>query len=81
MLGFNFIELDEELALRLLEVLKLCPLRRLNIVGNDFPKKVKKAYTNEFQGKASAGKPVLSNYSDDEDDDDEVTRLLSNLTI
>ena len=37
-------KLNEELAIELLEVLKECPIKRLDITGNDFPKKIKKAY-------------------------------------
>lgn len=67
-MGYNFAELDTELALELLDVLKTCPLKRLDIVGNDFSKKVKKAYTEGI----AAG--VLSRF-DDDDDDEEVVRL------
>jgi hypothetical protein len=51
-LGFNFIELEKDLALRLLEVVKECPnLKRLDITGNEFNKGLKKKYTEAFQGK------------------------------
>jgi hypothetical protein len=36
------------MALQLLSVLKECPLKRLDITGNDFNKKVKKAYSEAF---------------------------------
>ena len=62
-------------------MLKLCPLKKLNVVGNDFSKKVKRAYTNEFKGKVNAQKPVLSKYSDDDEDEEDITRLLANLKI
>jgi hypothetical protein len=58
--GFNFAELDEELALRLLAVMKVCPLNRLDITGNDFNKKVKKAYTE-----AITQEGVLSKFEDE----------------
>jgi hypothetical protein len=52
--------------MRLLVVLKECPLERLDITGNDFPKKVKKAYSEAFPEKG-----VLSKFDEDEDDDEE----------
>lgn len=76
-LGFNFIELDKELALRLLEIMKECPhLKRLDITGNDFNKSTKKKYTEVFEAKEG----VLSKFEDD-DDEDEVTRLFEELKI
>jgi hypothetical protein len=38
-------------------------LKRLDVLGNDFPKKVKKAYSEAFP---EAG--VLSKFDDDEDE-------------
>lgn len=75
-LGFNFIELDKDLALRLLEVVKECPnLKRLDITGNDFSKGLKKKYTEAFEGKEG----VLSKFKDD--DDEEVLRLFEELKV
>ena len=51
--------------MRLLEVVKQCPLKRLDILGNDFPKKLKKAYSEAFP---EAG--VLSKFEEDDDDED-----------
>lgn len=64
-MGFNFIELEKDLALRLLEVVKECPnLKRLDITGNDFNKSTKKKYTEAFEGKEG----VLSKFEDDDDE-------------
>lgn len=68
-MGYNFAELEEELAIRLLGVMKECPLKRLDITGNDFGKKVKKAYSEAFP------EGVLSKFDDDEDEEEEVLRL------
>lgn len=74
-LGFNFIELDKDLALRLLEVVKECPnLKRLDITGNDFSKSTKKKFSEAFEDKPE----VLSKF-DDDDDEEEVTRLFEEL--
>jgi Ran GTPase-activating protein (RanGAP) involved in mRNA processing and transport len=76
-LGFNFIELDKDLALRLLEVVNECPnLKRLDITGNDFSKSTKKKFTEAFEDKPE----VLSKF-DDDDDEEEVTRLFEELKI
>jgi len=40
--------------------MKTCPLKRLDITGNDFGKKTKKAYTEAFPTEG-----VLSNFDDD----------------
>lgn len=45
--------------------MKNCPLKRLDITGNDFSKKVKKAYSEAF--KEAEG--VLSRFDDDEDEE------------
>jgi hypothetical protein len=66
--GYNFAELDADLALELLEVLQECPLKRLDITGNDFSKSVKKAYTKAFTNES-----VLSKFEDD--DEEEVAKL------
>ena len=68
-MGYNFAELEEELAYRLLTVMKECPLKRLDITGNDFGKKVKKAYSEAIK------EGVLSIFDDDEDEEEEVLRL------
>lgn len=39
--------------------MKECPLKRLDITGNDFPKKVKKAYSEAIK------EGVLSRFDDD----------------
>lgn len=63
--------------MRLLEVVKECPnLKRLDITGNDFNKSTKKKYTEAFEGKEG----VLSKFEDD-DDEEEVTRLFEELKI
>lgn len=62
--GYNFAELEEELAYRFLEVMRSCPMKRLDITGNDFSKKVKKAYSEAF--KEAEG--VLSKFDDDGDE-------------
>jgi hypothetical protein len=75
-LGFNYAELDEELSLELLDVLRQCPLKRLDITGNDFNKKVKKAYAAAFPT------AVLSRFDDeDEDGEEEVLKLFEELKI
>ena len=57
--------------MRLLAVMRVCPLKRLDITGNDFNKKVKKAYTE-----AITQEGVLSKFEDEEDEDEEeVLRL------
>lgn len=75
-MGYNFAELDEDLAYKFLSVMKTCPLKRLDITGNDFPKKVKKAYSEAFKEEG-----VLSKFDDDEDDEEEVLRLFEELKI
>jgi hypothetical protein len=61
----------------LLDVLKQCPLKRLDITGNDFNKKVKKAYAAAFP---TAG--VLSRFDDDDEDgEEEVLKLFEELKI
>ena len=50
-------------------------MKRLDITGNDFPKKVKKAYTEAF------AEGVLSRFDDDEDEEEEVLRLFEELKI
>lgn len=58
-------------------MLKECPLKRLDITGNDFSKKVKKAYSTAFP---NAG--VLSRFDDDdEDEEEEVVKLFEELKI
>jgi hypothetical protein len=49
--------------------MRVCPLKRLDITGNDFNKKVKKAYTE-----AITQEGVLSKF-EDEEDEEEVLRL------
>lgn len=44
--------------------MKQCPLKRLDVLGNDFPKKVKKAFTEAIPEPG-----VLSKFEDDEDDE------------
>ena len=68
-MGYNFAELEEELALQFLGVMKECPLIRLDITGNDWGKKVKKAYTEAIK------EGVLSRFEDDEDEEEEMLRL------
>ena len=63
-MGYNFAELDEELAIRFLAVMKECPLKRLDITGNEFGKKVKKAYSEAIK------EGVLSRFDDDEDEEE-----------
>ena len=74
-IGYNFAELEDELALKFLAVMKECPLKRLDITGNDFPKKVKKAYSQAIK------EGVLSRFDDDEDEEDEVLRLFEEMRI
>jgi hypothetical protein len=62
------------LALELLEVVRECPLKRLDIAGNDFSKKVKKAYSEAFPHEG-----VLSKFEDD--DEEEVLKLFEELRI
>lgn len=71
------MELSEELAEKLLEVLKQCPIKRLDISGNDFPKKIQKAYSEAF------GEPgQLSKFDEDEEDEeDEMLRLFEEMKI
>lgn len=71
-LGFNFVEMTSEQALRLLQVVKKCPMKRLDITGNDFKKKVKKEYESAYEDKG-----VLSKFEDDDSDEQqEITRLM-----
>ena len=58
----------------MLEVLRECPLKRLDITGNDFSKKVKKAYNEAFPTEG-----VLSKFEDD--DEEEVLKLFEELRI
>jgi hypothetical protein len=44
--------------------LKKCPLKRLDITGNDFSKTVKKQYSEAI------AKDVLSKFDDNEEDDE-----------
>ena len=53
--------------------MKKCPLKRLDITGNDFSKTIKKKYIEAFDEK------ILSKFEDD--DDEEVTRLFEELKI
>lgn len=46
--------------------MKECPIKRLDITGNDFNKKTKKAYEKAFEGNN-----VLSKFDDDDEDDEE----------
>jgi hypothetical protein len=62
------------LAYDLLAVLKECPLKRLDITGNDFGKKLKKAYSEAFPTEG-----VLSKFEDD--DEEEVLKLFEELRI
>ena len=55
--------------------MKQCPLKRLDITGNDFPKKIKKAYTEGIK------QGVLSRFQDDEDEEEEVLRLFEEMKI
>lgn len=64
------------MALELLEVLKECPIKRLDITGNDFPKKVKKAYSEIFKEEGQ-----LSRFDEGDDDEEEVTRLFEEMKI
>ena len=58
-------------------MVKECPIKRLDITGNDFNKKTKKAFDEVF-----AEKGVLSKYEDDEEDEEEeVTRLFEEMKI
>lgn len=43
-IGYNYAEIDEELALRLLQVLSKCPLKKLDIIGNEFEEELQEAY-------------------------------------
>lgn len=63
-LGFNFVEMTSEQAMKLLEVAKECPMKRLDITGNDFKKKVKKEYESVYEDKG-----VLSKFEDDDSDE------------
>ena len=45
-------------------------MKRLDITGNDFKKKVKKAFSEAFPDEG-----VLSKFDDDDDDEEEVPRL------
>lgn len=67
-MGYNFAELEEKLAYELLDVVKVCPLKRLDITGNDFEEEVQEAYSAAFP---TAG--VLSKFEDD--DEEEVLKL------
>ena len=49
--------------------MKECPLKRLDIEGNDFGKKLKKAYSEAIK------EGVLSRFEEDEDEEEEVLRL------
>ena len=51
-------------------------MKRLDIVGNDFNKKTKKAFEEVFGGKG-----VLSKFDDDEEDEEEVTRLFEEMKL
>jgi len=55
--------------------MKECPLKRLDITGNDFGKKVKKAYSEAIK------EGVLSRFDDDEDEEEEVLRLFEEMKI
>jgi len=55
--------------------MKECPLKRLDIPGNDFGKKVKKAYSEAIK------EGVLSRFDDDEDEEEEVLRLFEEMKI
>ena len=63
------------MAKRLLAVMKVCPLKRFDITGNDFGKKLKKLYCESFQ------EGILSKFDDDEDEEEEVLRLFEELKI
>ena len=64
------------MALRLLDVIRECPLKRLDITGNDFNKKTKKNYEEVFSGKG-----ILSKFDDDEEDEEEITRLFEEMKL
>lgn len=51
-------------------------MKRLDIVGNDFNKKTKKVFEEVFGGKG-----VLSKFDDDEEDEEEVTRLFEEMKL
>lgn len=47
----------------------------MDVLGNDFKKKVKNLFSETFEAK------ILSKFDEDDDDEDEVTRLLEDLKI
>ena len=62
--------------MELLEILKECPIKKLDITGNDFPKKIKKAYSQAFKEEGQ-----LSRFDDDGDDEEQVSRLFEEMRI
>lgn len=76
-LGFNYSDFTSEQALALLTVLKIHPLTKLDIVGNEFTKKVQKAFTEELKDKNL----ILKFEDDSEQEEDELTNALAQLTI
>ena len=50
-LGFNYSDFTPEQATALLKILKIHPLVKLDIVGNEFSKKIQKLYTEELKDK------------------------------
>ena len=58
----------------MLQVVRECPMKRLDITGNDFSKKVKKAYSEAFPTEG-----VLSKFEDD--DEEEMLKLFEELKI
>lgn len=44
----NYAELDEDSVLELITVLKECPLQRIDLVGNEFNKKLQKKIIGSF---------------------------------
>ncbi len=73
-IGYNYAELDEELALRLLQVLSKCPLKKLDIIGNDFEEELQEAYAKALPATVDA------KYEEEEDAED-VLRLFEELKI
>ncbi len=69
----NYAELDEDSILELVAVLKECPLKRIDLVGNEFSKKLQKKIVSSFE------EGVVSSFEDD--DEEEVLRLLEEMKI
>jgi hypothetical protein len=56
----NYAELDEDSVLELITVLKECPLKRIDLVGNEFSKKLQKKIIASFE------EGVVSSFEDDD---------------